>query len=54
MLHTKFNGNKPSGSEEENFLRFSTYMGMAAILDMGPGPFDFHVILLPTKASYGM
>ena len=37
MLHTKFQGNRPSGSGEEDFLRFLPYMGMAAILVMWPG-----------------
>ena len=30
MLHTKFQGNRPSGSGVEDFLRFLPYMGMAA------------------------
>ena len=34
MLHTKFNGNQPAGSREEDFLRFLPYIGMAAILVM--------------------
>ena len=34
MLHTKFQGNQPSGSGEEDFLRFLPYMGMVAILVM--------------------
>ena len=34
MLHTKFPGNRPAGSGEEDFLRFLPYMGMAAILVM--------------------
>ena len=34
MLHTKFRGNQPAGSGEEDFLRFLPYMGMAAILVM--------------------
>ena len=33
MLHTKFRGNRPAGSGEEDFLRFLPYMGMAAIFD---------------------
>ena len=33
MLHTKFQGHKPFGSGED-FLRFLTYIGMAAILVM--------------------
>ena len=34
MLHTKFHGNRPAGSGEEDFLRVLPYMGMAAILVM--------------------
>ena len=34
MLHIKFQGNRPSGSGEEDFLRFLPYIGMAAILVM--------------------
>ena len=32
MLNTKFQGHRPFGSREEEFLRFLPYMGMAAIL----------------------
>ena len=32
MLHAKFQDNKIYGSGEEDFQRFLTYMGMAAIL----------------------
>ena len=32
MLHAKFQDHRTSGSEEEDFLRFLPYMGMAAIL----------------------
>ena len=32
MLHTRFQGHRPFGSEEEDILRFLPYMGMAAIL----------------------
>ena len=39
MLHTKFQGQRSIGSEED-FLRFLPYMGMAAILVMWPGPFE--------------
>ena len=44
MLHTKFQGHRPFGSGEEDFLQFLPYMGMAAILVMWPGPFEqiFH------------
>ena len=34
MLHTKFRGNWPAGSGEENFKGFLPYMGMMAILVM--------------------
>ena len=40
MLHTKFQGHRPFGSREEDFLRFLPCMGMAAILVMWPGPFE--------------
>ena len=32
MLHTKFQGNWPSGSGEEEFLRFWAFVSMTAIL----------------------
>ena len=35
MLHTKFRGNRPAGSRED-FKGFIPYVGMAAILVMGP------------------
>ena len=34
MLHTKFQGHRPFGSGEVDFLRFLPYVGMAAILVM--------------------
>ena len=34
MLHTKFRGNQPAGSGEEDFKGFLSYMGMVAILVM--------------------
>ena len=34
MLHTKFRGNRPAGSGEEDFIGFVPYMGIAAILVM--------------------
>ena len=37
MLHTKFQGNWPGGSEED-FLRFWEFLSMAAILVLWPGP----------------
>ena len=40
MLHAKFQGHRLFGSREEDFLRFSPYMGMAAILVMWPWLFE--------------
>ena len=40
MLHTKFQGDRPFGYGEEDFLRFLPYTGMTAILVMWPGLFD--------------
>ena len=40
MLHTKFQGHRPFGSREEDFLRFLPCIGMAAILVMWSGPFE--------------
>ena len=40
MLHTKFRGNQPRGSGEEDILWFLPYMGIVAILAMRPGPFE--------------
>ena len=34
MLHTKFSGNRPTGSGEEGFEGFLPYMGVVAILVM--------------------
>ena len=34
MLHTKFCGKRPAGSEEEDFKGFLPYIGEAAILVM--------------------
>ena len=34
MLHTKCRGNRPAGSDKEDFKGFLPYMGMAAILVM--------------------
>ena len=36
MLHTKFRGNRPTGTGEDFYLGFLQYVGIAAILDMGP------------------
>ena len=51
MLHTKFQGHRPFGSREENFLKFLSYMGKAAILDMWPRPFEQTFIRLPQGGS---
>ena len=34
MLHTKFQGHRPFGTGEEDFLSLLPYMGVAAILVM--------------------
>ena len=34
MLHTKFRGNRPAGSEEDFHIWVLPYMGMVAILVM--------------------
>ena len=34
MLHTKFCGNRSTGSMEQDFEGFLPYMGVAAVLDM--------------------
>ena len=34
MLHTKFRENRPTGSGEEDFEGFLSYMGLPAILVM--------------------
>ena len=34
MRHTNFQGHRPFGSGEEDFLRFLPYIGVAAILVM--------------------
>ena len=42
MLHINFQGHRPFGSGEEDFLSFFflPYIGVAAILVMWPGPFE--------------
>ena len=42
MLHTKFLGNRPAGSGDEDFKGFLPYVGMAAILVIGPA---FHFLV---------
>ena len=41
MLDTKFQCNWPTGSAEEDFLKFLPYKGMVAILVMWPLCIDF-------------
>ena len=50
MLHTKFRGNQPAGSGEEDFEGFLTYMGMAAILVMWPASYQQIFISIYLKA----
>ena len=50
MLHTKFRGNRPAGSGEEDFKGFLPYSGMAAILVMRPASCHQIVISLYMKA----
>ena len=55
MLHTKFQGHRSSGSEEEDFLRFLPYIGMAAMLwtDDGRTTEPFHPISSPGAFGSG-
>ena len=46
MLYTKFRGNRPAGSEEEDFLRILPYVGMV----MGPASCHQVFISLYLKA----
>ena len=50
MLHTKFRGNRPAGSREEDFKGFLPYMGMAAILIILPASCQQISISLCMKA----
>ena len=50
MLHTKFRGNWPAGSGEEDIKGFLPYVGMAAILVMGPASCHQIFISLYLKA----
>ena len=49
MLHTKFRGNRPAGSGED-FEGFLPYVGMTAILVMGPASCHQIFISLYLKA----
>ena len=50
MLHTKFRGNRPAASGEEDFKGFLPYVGMAAILVMEPASCHQIFIFLYLKA----
>ena len=50
MLHTKFRGNQPAGSGEEDFEGFLTYRGVAAILVMRPASCHQNFISMYLKA----
>ena len=52
MLHTEFQGHRPFGSEEEDFLRFLPNMGMEATLVMRPGPFEETFVPRPNVAPH--
>ena len=48
MFHTKFQGRWSTGSGEEDFLSFLSYMGMAAMLVMWPNSFvQIFILILP-------
>ena len=50
MLRIKFRGNRSAGSGEEDFKGFLLYVGMAAILIMGPASCHQIFISLYLKA----
>ena len=52
MLHTKFQGHQLFGSGEEDFLMFLPYMGMAAILVMWPGLFEYTFVPPSQRSPY--
>ena len=51
MLHTKFQGRRSFGPGGEDFLRCLSYMGMAAILVIWPGPFEQKTFVPPSRRS---
>ena len=51
MMHTKIQGHQPFCSGAD-FFRFLSYMGMAAILVMLPGPFEQTFVPLSHRSSY--
>ena len=54
MLHTKSQGNLPSGSGEEDLKGFFLpYMSEAAILLIGPEPFE-RSFLCPKESQYAI
>ena len=50
MLHSKFRGNRSTGSGEEDFKGCLPYVGMTAILVMGPASCHQIFISLYMKA----
>ena len=50
MLHTKFRGNRPAGSGEEDFKGILPYVGIAAVLVMGSASCHQIFISLNLKA----
>ena len=59
MLHTKFQGNRPSGSGEDVSKIFTIYIGMTAILVMWSGtikttfpPLSGGCIVISEKTSF--
>ena len=50
MLHAKFQDHRTPDSKEEDLQRFLSYMDMAAILVMRPGPF-IQTFVLPSRES---
>ena len=51
MSHTKFQGNQPSGSGEEDFLRFFQYMGIMAILFWKNAMSHLYLIQYPKRPN---
>ena len=53
MLHIKLRGNRPAGSEEEDFLSFFTIYGMVAILVLWPRCRE-QTFVLPTQGNLAL
>ena len=52
MLHTKFRGNRPAGSGEEDLEGILRYFGLAAILVMWPRYANKMSMPLPKEAPH--